>query len=85
MTVTQSRVPDRTNEITCFAGPLAPVDLTGITVTADTLHAQHGHARFLVEDKKVHCALCVKQNQACFYERLYTPLLGGGDREILRP
>jgi predicted transposase YbfD/YdcC len=72
LTVTQLRVPDKTNEITCFAGLLAPFDLTGVTVTADALHAQRGHARFLVEDKKAHYALCVKKNQAGLYERLHT-------------
>jgi predicted transposase YbfD/YdcC len=41
-------------------------------VTADALHAQRGHARFLVEDKKAHYALCVKKNQAGLYERLHT-------------
>jgi len=70
-TVTQLRVPDKTNEITCFASLLAPFDLTGVTVTADALHAQRGHARFLVE-KKAHYALCVKKNQAGLYERLHT-------------
>lgn len=38
MTVTQLRVPDKTNEITCFAALLEPYDLTGVTVTADALH-----------------------------------------------
>ncbi|MFE2471119.1 hypothetical protein [Streptomyces mirabilis] len=33
-TVTQLRIPDKTNEITCFAALLAPFDLTGVTVTA---------------------------------------------------
>lgn len=41
-------------------------------MTADALHAQRGHARFLVEDKKAHYALCVKKNQAGPYERLQT-------------
>ncbi|MCY0932218.1 hypothetical protein OTB20_39895 [Streptomyces sp. H27-H1] len=31
-TVTQLRVPDKTNEITCFAALLEPYDLTGVTV-----------------------------------------------------
>ncbi|MGW3730655.1 ISAs1 family transposase [Streptomyces sp. NPDC000851] len=70
--VTQLRVPDKTNEITCFASLSAPFDLTGVTVTADALHAQRGHARFLVEDKKAHYALCVKKNQAGLSERLHT-------------
>jgi predicted transposase YbfD/YdcC len=72
LTVTQLRVPDKTNEITCFADLLATFDLTGVTVTADALHAQRGHARFLVEEKKAHYALCVKKNQAGLYERLQT-------------
>ncbi|MEV0638960.1 transposase family protein [Streptomyces sp. NPDC050619] len=37
LTVTQLRVPDETNEITCHAGLLAPFDLTGVTVTAEVL------------------------------------------------
>jgi hypothetical protein len=45
-TIGQLRVPDRTNEITCFAAFLAPFDLHGVTVTADTLHTQRAHARF---------------------------------------
>lgn len=72
LTVTQLRVPDKTNEIACFADLLAPFDLAGVTVTADALHAQRGHARFLVEEKKAHYALCVKKNRAGLYERLHT-------------
>ncbi|MEV7890954.1 ISAs1 family transposase [Streptomyces sp. NPDC002817] len=71
LTVTQLRGPGKTNEITCFAGLLTPFDLSGVTVTADALHAQGGHARFLVEDKKAHYALCVKKNQAGRCERLH--------------
>ncbi|MFC9398032.1 transposase [Streptomyces sp. NPDC057027] len=47
-TVTQPRIPDKTNEITCFASLLQPYDLTGVTVTPDALHTQRDHARFLV-------------------------------------
>lgn len=72
LTVTQLRVPNKTNKITCFAGQPAPFDLTGVTVTADALHAQRSRAHFLVEDKKAHCALCVKKNQAGLHERLHT-------------
>uniref|UniRef100_UPI0021014D1C transposase family protein n=1 Tax=Kitasatospora sp. MBT63 TaxID=1444768 RepID=UPI0021014D1C len=53
-TVTQLRVPDKTNEITCFAALLAPFDLAGAVVTADALHTQRDHVRFLVEEKKAH-------------------------------
>jgi predicted transposase YbfD/YdcC len=70
-TVTQLRVPDKTNEITCFAGLLEPFELTGVTVTADALHAQRDHARFLVNDKKAHYALTVKKNRPGLYARLH--------------
>ncbi|MEV1062573.1 transposase [Streptomyces sp. NPDC050263] len=69
-TVTQLRVPDKTNEITCFAVLLAPFDLTGVTVTADALHTQRAHARFLVEEKKAHYLLVVKANQPELHRRL---------------
>ncbi|MGW3626409.1 hypothetical protein [Streptomyces sp. NPDC000880] len=51
-TVAQLRVPDKTNEITCSAALLQPYELTGVTVTADALHTQRQHARFLVEARK---------------------------------
>ncbi|WP_447028794.1 ISAs1 family transposase [Streptomyces hypolithicus] len=71
-TVTQLRVPDKTNEITCFAALLEPYDLTGITVTADALHTQRDHARFLVETKKAHYAFTVKRNQKLLHQQLRT-------------
>nr|BAE46929.1 transposase [Streptomyces sp. TP-A0584] len=40
MTVTQLRVPENTNEITCFAALLDPYDLREVTVTGDALHTQ---------------------------------------------
>jgi len=69
-TVTQVRVPDKTNEITCFAALLEPYDLAGVTVTADALHTQREHARFLVEDKKAHYLLLVKANQPGLFRQL---------------
>ncbi|MFF0630182.1 ISAs1 family transposase [Streptomyces sp. NPDC004296] len=69
-TVTQLRVPDKTNEITCFAALLAPFDLTGVTVTADALHTQRAHARLLVDEKKAHYLLVVKANQPELHRRL---------------
>ncbi|MFF1748203.1 ISAs1 family transposase [Streptomyces mirabilis] len=72
MTVTQLRVPEKTNEITCFAALLDPFDLHGVTVTGDALHTQRDHARFLVETKKAHYAFTVKRNQKNLYEQLRT-------------
>lgn len=68
----QIRIPDKTNEIGCFTDLLAPLDLEGVVVTADALHAQRDHATFLVEDKKAHYAFTVKRNQPTLYERLRT-------------
>lgn len=72
MTVTQLRVPEKTNEITCFAALLDPYDLQGVTVTGDALHTQREHARFLVEAKKAHYAFTLKRNQKNLYEHLRT-------------
>lgn len=69
-TVSQLRVPDKTNEITCFAALLEPYDLAGVTVTADALHTQRKHARFIVEDKKAHYLLLVKANQPETFRQL---------------
>ncbi|WP_037672373.1 ISAs1 family transposase [Streptomyces griseus] len=72
MTVTQLRVPEKTNEIACFAALLDPYDLQGVTVTGDALHTRRDHVRFLVEEKKAHCAFTVKRNQKNLYEQLRT-------------
>ncbi|MFE9308079.1 ISAs1 family transposase [Streptomyces sp. NPDC006706] len=71
-TVTQLRVSDKTNEITCFAALLEPYDLTGVTITADALHTQRAHAHFLVEQKQAHCAFTVKKNQPTLYAQFST-------------
>jgi hypothetical protein len=70
LTVTQLRVPDKTNEITCFAALLEPYDLSGVVVTGDALHTQRNHTRFLVDDKKAHYAFTVKKNQKGLYQQL---------------
>jgi predicted transposase YbfD/YdcC len=72
MTVTQLRVPEKTNAITCFAALLDPYDLQGVTVNGDALHTQCDHARFLVEVKQAHYAFTVKRNQKNLYEQLRT-------------
>ncbi|MFE6502401.1 transposase [Kitasatospora sp. NPDC057738] len=69
-TVTQLRVPGKTNEITCFALLLKPFDLAGVAVTADALYTQRTHVRFLVEEKKAHYLLVVKAEQPELHRRL---------------
>ncbi|MEU0075022.1 transposase [Streptomyces sp. NPDC006332] len=66
----QLRVPDKTNDIACFAALLEPYDLTGVTVTADALHTQRAHAHFLVEQKDAHYSVTVKKNQPILYTQL---------------
>ena len=45
----QEEVDHKTNEIKHFEPLLTPLDLTGMLVTADALHTQRSHARFLFE------------------------------------
>ena len=59
----QRQIPDKTNEIPEFEPLLAALNLQGKVVTADALHAQVAHARFLVEQKKAHYVFTVKDNQ----------------------
>ena len=66
----QAEVDGKTNEITCFAPLLEPLDLAGAVVTADVMHAQREHAQFLVTEKNAHYILTVKDNQPSLYARL---------------
>ncbi|WP_231394906.1 ISAs1 family transposase [Micromonospora sp. CNB394] len=47
----QVDVDGKTNELTRFQPLLRPLDLTAVVVTADALHTQREHARWLVDDK----------------------------------
>ena len=58
----QRQIPDKTNEIPEFRPLLTPLDLEGRVVTADAMHAQVDHARFLVEEKKADYVFTVKEN-----------------------
>jgi hypothetical protein len=61
--VSQQRVPEKTNEITCLPGLLERVPLEGRVVTADALHTQQATARHLVQDRGADYVLVVKDNQ----------------------
>jgi len=72
--IAQREVDHKHNEITEFRPLLDPLDLDGAVVTADALHAQRDHARFLVEDKAADYVFTVKGNQPSLLdglERLY--------------
>ena len=59
----QRRVDAKTNEITGFQPLLGEVDLADRVVTADALHTQTEHARWLVEERGADDLLTVKDNQ----------------------
>ena len=50
-------------QISGFRPLLEPLDLQGKVVTADALHTQAKHARWLVDDKHADYLLTVKGNQ----------------------
>ena len=82
--VAQASVDGKTNEITTFAPLLEPLDLTGCVITADALHTQREHAKFLVIDKKAHYILVVKKNQPSLYaqvKNLPWRAIPAGDRQ----
>jgi predicted transposase YbfD/YdcC len=66
----QVDVDGKTNEISRFQPLLAPLELTGVVVTADALHTQREHARWLVEDKQAGYLFTVKKNQPRLYRQL---------------
>jgi len=70
MVIGQRQVDKKSNEITAFKPLLEPLDLEGKIVTADAMHTQVEHARFLVEDKKADYILPVKQNQGNLFETI---------------
>jgi predicted transposase YbfD/YdcC len=68
--IAQREIAAKTNEITAFAPLLAEQDLSGVLVSADALHTQRAHARFLVEDKNADYLLVVKDNQPGLFAQL---------------
>lgn len=57
----QRQVDKKSNEITAFKPLLEPLDLEGRVVTADAMHTQVEHARFIVKDKKADYVFPVKR------------------------
>jgi predicted transposase YbfD/YdcC len=66
----QVDVDGKTNEITRFTPLLAGLDLTGAVVTADAMHTQREHARWLVDDRRAAYLFTVKNNQPSLYRQL---------------
>jgi predicted transposase YbfD/YdcC len=66
----QVDVAGKTNEISRFQPLLDPLDLTTVVVTADALHTQREHARWLAETKQAGYLFTVKKNQPRLYRQL---------------
>ena len=73
----QSVVDGKTNEITAFAPLLDRVDITAAIITADALHTQDQHARYL-HRRGAHYVFIVKGNRP----RLHQQLVGLPWRDI---
>jgi predicted transposase YbfD/YdcC len=65
----QSDVDGKTNEISRFVPMLDTLDLAGAIITADALHTQREHARWLVE-KNAGYVFVVKGNQKRLYRQV---------------
>lgn len=68
--VAQRSVDKKTNEITEFKALLEPLDLEGKVVTADAMHTQTKHARYLKEEKGADYLFTVKGNQKTLLEAI---------------
>jgi predicted transposase YbfD/YdcC len=68
--IAQRQVDAKSNEIPAFAPLLERLDLNGAVVTADAMHTQREHARYLVEDNNAHYILIVKGNQKNLHDQL---------------
>lgn len=66
----QIDVDGKTNEISRFVPLLEGLDLAGAIITADALHTQRDHARWLVEEKKAGYVFVVKRNQPRLYRQV---------------
>lgn len=70
ITVGQTQVDKKSNEITAFQPLLKPLNLEGKVVTADAMHTQVKNATFVVEEKKADYIFQVKQNQEVLFETI---------------
>jgi predicted transposase YbfD/YdcC len=68
----QTSVDGKTNEITRFQPLLNTLDLSGAVITADALHTQREHARWLTETKHAAYLFTAKRNQPRLYRQLKT-------------
>ncbi len=65
----QAVVDGKTNEINAFSPLLDRIDIGGAIVTADAMHTQRGHVRYL-QGRGAHYLLTVKGNQPTLHSQL---------------
>src|SRR6266487_4307030 len=65
----QAEVGAKTNEIPLFTALLDRIEITGAVITADALHAQRKHARYLAR-RGAHYVITVKGNQPGLHAQL---------------
>ena len=70
--VAQEQVAEKSNEIPGAKPLLSPLDLQGVTVTADALHTQQEFARFLVGEKHADYVFIAKDNQPTLRQDIET-------------
>jgi len=63
VTIAQRAMEDKSNEITAFRPLLEGLELTDVVLTADAMHTQRDHARFLIEENSAHFVAQVKADQ----------------------
>ena len=68
--VSQMPVDSKTNEITCFKPLLDNVDIAGKVVTADAMHTQVAHAKYVKEERGADYFFIVKGNQPSLLEAI---------------
>jgi predicted transposase YbfD/YdcC len=69
LVLAQVDVHHKTNEIPMFAPLLDSIDITGMLITADCLHTQRAHARYL-HTRNADFVFCVKDNQPGLFTAL---------------
>jgi predicted transposase YbfD/YdcC len=65
----QVAVDAKSNEITAFVPLLDQLDLTGVVITADAMHTQDAHAKYL-HGRGAHYVLIAKQNRPTLVREL---------------
>lgn len=70
ITLAQARIPEGTNETTCFQPLLAPLDLRGTVISADAAHTTAANAAWVIEAKGAHYLLAVKADQPTLFTQM---------------